>query len=391
MESDGQQCPPTPQKKRTRPGKQTSAAKVKKALYDNDGQHNKGEQSRPNANNQYRGRHFMAVVPPEHLDDIKKKLQDTATYYIGQGERSPTGFLHYQMCFGFQYQKSLSSVIKLLGISSVEYVKDVRKSIAYCTKPETRVEEIIDFGDIPNTDVGTHNRLVLEAASKGSFEEAMDFLESQDVMFYLTHKKTIGPWLAAKFGDEHDRPLYRIESFNRKPIHDFSRTVVLVGPTNMGKTQFALAHFEYPLLVRDKNDYARYCRKTDGIVFDDLSFSSWNPMTFLHMVENETPITQDVKFGHVRIRARIPKFILVNSIDLLWPKDITKETKDACLRRMVIFHIRSPLYKKVTTLIELVDEFVRDVDLLFQVAPQSAVQSHPDSPCGETWSDYEID
>lgn len=153
--------------------------------------------------------------------------------------------------------------------------------------------------------------------------------------------------MSSKFKEDVDIALYDISQFNRSPITDFSKTMVLVGPTGIGKTQYALAHFKNPLLIKDKNDYIRYSRHTDGIIYDDLSFTSWNPMTFLHMVENETAITQDVKFGHVRIRANIPKFILVNSKKLLWPRDIIKETKDACLRRMIIHYMHSPLYHKV--------------------------------------------
>lgn len=299
-----------------------------------------------NKNSHLRGRHFMVVIPHKNSTKVFSELERKCAYYIGQQELGQNGSLHYQLTIGFAYQKTISAVSKMIGIQTVEIVRDLRSSIMYCTKLETRIGDIIEFGDIPNTDYAGHNKLVLEASQKNSYEEAMAYLEDADLMFFLSHKKTIGPWLAGKFKEDVDAPLYEMSQFNKHAITDFSKTVVLIGPTGVGKTQYALAHFKNPLLIRDKNDYIRYNRHTDGLIFDDLSFISWNAMTFLHMVENETPITQDVKFGHVRIRAKIPKFILVNSEELLWPREILKETKDACLRRMIIYHIRNPLYNK---------------------------------------------
>lgn len=301
-------------------------------------------QSRKVSPTMVRGRHFMVVVPQRMQERVLNILSEKCAYYIGQQEKGPGGSVHYQLVFGFPYQKTVSAVTKLLNVRSVEIVRDLRKSIMYVTKVETRIGDIIEFGDVPSTEHAGHNRLVQDASLKDSYEEAMKYLEENDLMFFLTHKKTIGPWLSAKFKEDVDVPLYDIQEFNKSKFTNFSKTLVLIGPTGVGKTQFALAHFKNPLLIRDKNDYIRYNRHTDGIIFDDLSFNSWNPMTFLHMVENETPITQDVKFGHVRIRARIPKFILVNSEELLWPRDIIKETKDACLRRMTIVHVRNRLF-----------------------------------------------
>ena len=296
-----------------------------------------------------RGRHFMAVVPIDKEESVIQTLNEKSTYYVGQQEKGNEGSIHFQVTFGFAYQKTLSAVTKMLQLRSIEIVRDLRAAIMYCTKIEGRVGDIVEYGDIPNTEYAGHNRLLLTACEKETYEEAMAFLEDADLMFFLSHKKTIGPWLSAKFKQDIDVPLYDISKFNRSAFTDFSKTLVLIGPTGVGKTQFALAHFKNPLLIRDKNDYIRYSRHTDGIIFDDLSFTSWNPMTFLHMVENETPITQDVKFGHVRIRANIPKFILVNSEELLWPRDIIRETKDACLRRMVIYYIQTPLFTKTVS------------------------------------------
>lgn len=78
-----------------------------------------------------------------------------------------------------------------------------------------------------------------------------------------------------------------------RDLADFNRTleigeklVVIWGPAGTGKTQWAKAHFEKPLLVssvdglKDFDDH-------DGIIFDDMDFSHWPREAMIHLCDYE--------------------------------------------------------------------------------------------------------
>ena len=56
----------------------------------------------------------------------------------------------------------------------------------------------------------------------------------------------------------------------RRPALDLDMPVVLHGVTECGKTAFAAAHFESPLIIRRRDDLKKISVKTDGLIFDDI-------------------------------------------------------------------------------------------------------------------------
>ena len=52
-------------------------------------------------------------------------------------------------------------------------------------------------------------------------------------------------------------PVYTIDKFNC-PAEDLTLPVVLLGPPGFGKTEYAMAHFKNPLMVRDNEYFKHY-------------------------------------------------------------------------------------------------------------------------------------
>lgn len=80
---------------------------------------------------------------------------------------------------------------------------------------------------------------------------------------------------------------YASETFNR-PLLDLSKCIVLWGPSGVGKTQFAMAHFQHPVFVSHIDGAAGYDpSRNDGIVWDEANFSQWPRETIIHLVDQE--------------------------------------------------------------------------------------------------------
>ena len=99
----------------------------------------------------------------------------------------------------------------------------------------------------------------------------MTLMQRHPQTYYL-HGGRIKRALEERIG-EHEPPMYSLSDFRIPPL-DLSKAVVLQGASHIGKTQFALAHFKYPLLVSEMDDLGSISLRTDGIVFDQMSFTN---------------------------------------------------------------------------------------------------------------------
>ena len=111
----------------------------------------------------------------------------------------------------------------------------------------------------------------IELNNAESVHAGMNMLMQRHPQVYYMHGTRIKRALAERIGSSEPSP-YALSDFTH-PRLDLRKAVVLQGASHIGKTQFALAHFAHPLLVSELDDLAEINMRTDGIVFDQMSFT----------------------------------------------------------------------------------------------------------------------
>jgi hypothetical protein len=190
-----------------------------------------------------------------------------------------------------------------------------------------------------------------EALQAADYDSAMLCIREGAPAEYVLNQDRI-----ARFFQEFFMPVfehkYDVSSFNT-PIIDFAgldarESLVLIGPPALGKTHFALAHFQQPLFVNHIDKIKLFNHAVhDGIVFDDVSFMMWPPQALIGLFDREMPRDIQIRYKIVTIPAGTKKIFCANSIDAFRPKDISdipQDTIDALLSRQHIVHVTQRLF-----------------------------------------------
>lgn len=280
-------------------------------------------------------------------------------WYIGQHEVGEHGIEHIQLCFGWRNpkHKTLRWCQKNLPCGgNIQITEKPASMVKYCTDESKREANtsLEVYGEVPKFRDGNEQTdrsfdLLMEGAmATGNYHDAMKYIEENNIKVYISQRKQLGSYFEGKFA-KPDASLYPIEAFNAEPsTFEDKKHKIFIGPTNIGKTQFALAHFKHPLLVRNKQDWTRYNPDlTDGIVLDDLPLRKWQSETLINTLEWDMDRTERVLYGQARVKAGTPQIICCNSLEVFWPDKIVDEHKDAIKRRVVIRHFYGPLYGNV--------------------------------------------
>lgn len=129
---------------------------------------------------------------------------------------------------------------------------------------------------------------------------------------------------------------YDLESFNREPLVFHGRSVVVLGPSGIGKTEYVLAHFKTPLFVTHTDDLQKLTEQHDGIVFDDMSFLHLPREAQIHLVD--VAFTRSI---HCRyMNAVIPKGV----IRVFTANHPIFLDDPAINRRVDVVHVREKLF-----------------------------------------------
>lgn len=126
-------------------------------------------------------------------------------------------------------------------------------------------------------------------------------------------------------------------------------SMLLYGPSGMGKTERALTMFKRPLLVRSLDSARDYHPdRYDGIVFDDVSLSHLSPEEKIHLLDGDHIGSVRCRYANGTLPKHTKRIFTTNRA----PNDfftggatIDPEQLVAFKRRIKIYHVSSPTFK----------------------------------------------
>lgn len=107
---------------------------------------------------------------------------------------------------------------------------------------------------------------------------------------------------------------FKLSDFSWEPINDWSKTQILWGLPGVGKTSFAIAHFENPLVVRHLDQLLQLSEEHDGIIFDDMDFRHLPRTTQIHLVDIELDSSIHCRYNCAVIPKNTKKIICTNEL-----------------------------------------------------------------------------
>lgn len=140
--------------------------------------------------------------------------------------------------------------------------------------------------------------------------------------------------------------VWKMENFTHEPL-DLSKSVVLWGASNIGKTYFALAHFQNPVMVTHLDDLLLFDPKRhDGLVFDELTFTHLPVSQRIGLVDLDFDRSIHIRYTTVII-PKGTKRIFTNNLQSVFidPREtLSFDQADAINRRLHYVEVRNKLY-----------------------------------------------
>lgn len=279
-------------------------------------------------------------------DDIPDEILDYAVY--GREIAPETGTLHCQGFCIFKKDQRLSALKKILPRAHWEKCNGtVEQNIAYCKKDG----DFMEVGTPPKTSQGTkrardehQNAVATKALNADTVAQGMQIIREELPFDFLRFGETMERNLK-RSKIEATVPPFKPEAFNHAPLTLTGKSTLIWGPSNTGKTSFALSHFERPLLVSHIDTLKQLNPDHDGVVFDDMSFRHWPVESVIHLLDYEFTRDINVRYGTVNIPAKLIKVFTHNTENPFYKEeDIQQAQQEAIARRLTRVHVVGNLY-----------------------------------------------
>ena len=287
-------------------------------------------------------------------------------------EETTSGGLHWQGSVHFVHPVSLPGCKEALQSRSVHVERQrgtCKEAVEYCTKTDSGVcydvdttegdvvhrkiifswpQEVDDLLLATDTEQSMCKRDAIYAAAMemATPDEACEFIRGNSPRDWCLYGAQIQRNILSYYARRAMEP--RTPKSYSRPFYGGSlreRSHVLLGAPGTGKTNFALDHFAFPLLIRHIDNLKEITCQTDGLVFDDLSFHRWSAQNVIHLVDLAFNSTINVKYGTVTIPAGMPRFFTCNrKFDDWIPEGASDDEREAIRRRCIILNVQANLF-----------------------------------------------
>lgn len=261
------------------------------------------------------------------------ELPDGVVFLAYQEEVAPTTGQHHMQMF-VQYEKAgryMDKIQQLLGPCHVETMSkhsSPQKCFDYVTKAETRVNGPWQLGELSKQGQRSDLLEFRDAIKSG---RSNTFLATEYFPAYLKYHKSV-PHLREVLAPPPP-PRFGPGDFTQDLL-PLPKATVFHGPTGIGKTQFALAHFRAPLLVRHLDDLGNLTLEHDGIVFDDLDFQHLHFSAILNLVDMDERCSVHIRYQVATIPRGLRRIFTTNDDQIFMIANATVEQRAAIARRV---------------------------------------------------------
>lgn len=261
------------------------------------------------------------MTPEQALEQLEKIVK-LEVYLIAQ-EQHMDGTFHLHAYLRLDHKMNIKDERKFdLLLDGERYHPNIQGArspkavIKYVCKDGKYVtnmsQSTIDEAIRNNVKVGDLYKEAMEKA-KDNIDEAMKVLEHPKTYRDLAvHGEAIERNLRARKKQKTD-PKFSLDLFKVNFEWDKTKTLVLWGPTNTGKTSLAKALLPNALFVRHIDALKEYkSGHYTGLIFDDMSFKHWPREAQIHLLDTDNVSQINVKHSIAIIPEGTPRIITTN-------------------------------------------------------------------------------
>lgn len=284
----------------------------------------------------------------EGEEKVKKWLTDNCKYAVFGHEVAPTtGTPHLQGYLSLQKKKTIKSLQKIfkkldIGLAIKNADGSATSNRKYCSK-DGNFWECGEINITGHTTV-SQDQAFQEALLAPTYDAAINIIKTKRPRDYILHSDQIERSLRKCIKSPYVHT-YELGMFKAAPIEWNNKAILLWGATNTGKTQFALANFKNPLLVRHLDKLSELTSDHDGIVFDDIDLKNRPPNSVIHLLDWDLESSIHIRYKVATIPRQMKKIFTSNLENPFYiVAETDTEIANAIERRIEKHEINLPLF-----------------------------------------------